>query len=167
MNFHPRVPRVLSSSLWFCHQVILVSLPLAFTDVPPTESSIFPGVCPEDSQVDYQQSASWLPFRGHCYLFMTDEIEWADAASSCVRHGKRWILRTFNVWWLHNKCCWTYVLLSLFVGEGGILASIEDPDEQKFIKTHVEIFQDGHSAFWIGLFKTHKGMITSFMCILK
>ncbi|XP_041658579.1 macrophage mannose receptor 1-like [Cheilinus undulatus] len=96
------------------------------TDVPPTESTIFPGVCPEETQVEYQQTASWLPFRGHCYLFMTDEIEWADAASSCVRHG-------------------------------GILASVEDPDEQQFIKSNVEIFQDSVGAFWVGLFKTHKG----------
>ncbi|XP_034558608.1 macrophage mannose receptor 1-like isoform X2 [Notolabrus celidotus] len=96
------------------------------SDVPPTESTIYPGVCPEDTAMEYQQTASWLPFKDRCYLFMTEEIEWANAASSCVRHG-------------------------------GILASIKDPEEQQFIKTYVEIFQDGHSAFWIGLFKTHKG----------
>uniref|UniRef100_A0A674MUZ2 Mannose receptor, C type 1b n=1 Tax=Takifugu rubripes TaxID=31033 RepID=A0A674MUZ2_TAKRU len=56
-------------------------------EVPPTESSVFPGVCPEDTKEEYHQSYSWLPFKGYCYLFVTDEIEWANAAGSCVRHG--------------------------------------------------------------------------------
>lgn len=54
----------------------------------PTQSTIFPGNCPEDTDLEYQQSYTWLPYRGYCYLFIQDEIEWADAASSCVRHGK-------------------------------------------------------------------------------
>lgn len=65
------------------------SLSLSPTDVPPTESTIFPGICPQDTNEEHHQSYTWLPFKGHCYLFVTDEIEWADAASSCVRHGKR------------------------------------------------------------------------------
>lgn len=59
------------------------------TEVPPTESKVFPGVCPEDTKEEYHQSYSWLPYRGYCYLFVTDEIEWANAAGSCVRHGKK------------------------------------------------------------------------------
>ncbi|KAM9845227.1 macrophage mannose receptor 1b [Aulostomus maculatus] len=97
------------------------------TDLAPTQSTSYPGVCPEDMTVEYHQSYSWMPFKGHCYLFITDEIEWADAASSCVRHG-------------------------------GMLASIEDPDEQAFIQSNVQIFKDGHNSFWIGLYKTHKGI---------
>lgn len=62
-----------------------------FTEIPPTDSTSFPGRCPEDTNVEYQDSYSWLPFRGYCYLFVTDEIEWADAASSCVRHGKAYL----------------------------------------------------------------------------
>lgn len=58
-------------------------------EVPPTESSVFPGFCPSDTKEEYRQSYSWLPFKGHCYLFITDEIEWANAAGSCVRHGKK------------------------------------------------------------------------------
>lgn len=61
---------------------------MLFTDVPPTESTSYQGVCPEETNVEYHQSYSWLPFKGYCYLFVTEEIEWADAASSCVRHGK-------------------------------------------------------------------------------
>lgn len=53
---------------------------------------------------------------------------------------------------------------TVFFCEGGILASIEDTSEQLFIKNNVEIFQDSHSSFWIGLYKTHKGMITLFAC---
>ncbi|XP_078120279.1 macrophage mannose receptor 1-like isoform X1 [Sander vitreus] len=109
----------------FCNRT-MNSVCMLSTDVPPTESTNFPGICPEQTNVEYQQSYTWLPFKGHCYLFMTEEIEWADAASSCVRHG-------------------------------GILASIEDTDEQQFIKSNLERFQDSHSAFWIGLYKTHKG----------
>lgn len=45
-----------------------------------------------------------------------------------------------------------------FCYQGGALASIEDPEEQNFIKGNVEVFQGSHSSFWIGLYKTHKGM---------
>ncbi|XP_039999154.1 macrophage mannose receptor 1-like [Xiphias gladius] len=96
------------------------------SDVPPTESTHFPGICPEDMSVEYQQSYSWLPFRGHCYMFITEETEWSNAASNCIRHG-------------------------------GILASIEDFDEQKFIKSQMEKFIGSETSFWIGIYKTHKG----------
>ncbi|XP_028282934.1 macrophage mannose receptor 1b isoform X2 [Parambassis ranga] len=109
----------------YCNQT-MKSVCMQSTDVAPTESTIFPGRCPEDTSAEYFQSYTWLPFKGHCYLFITDEIEWADAASSCVRHG-------------------------------GMLASIEDPSEQQFLKSNVEIFQDSHTSFWIGLYKTYKG----------
>ncbi|XP_051266208.1 macrophage mannose receptor 1 [Dicentrarchus labrax] len=109
----------------FCNRT-MNSVCIQTTEVPPTESTNYPGVCPEETNVEYHQSYSWLPFKGHCYLFVTEEIEWPDAASSCVRHG-------------------------------GILASIQDPAEQQFIKSNVEIFQDSHRSFWIGLYKTHRG----------
>lgn len=70
------------------------SLSLSLTDVPPTESTHFPGICPEDMSVEYQQSYSWLPFRGHCYMFITEETEWSNAASNCIRHGKRHSIQT-------------------------------------------------------------------------
>ncbi|XP_056277836.1 macrophage mannose receptor 1b isoform X2 [Pseudoliparis swirei] len=109
----------------FCN-LTMNSVCMQSTDMPPTESTIFPGICPQDTNEEHHQSYTWLPFKGHCYLFVTDEIEWADAASSCVRHG-------------------------------GILTSIEDPDEQKFIESNVEIFKDAHTSFWIGMYKTHNG----------
>uniref|UniRef100_UPI0037E74650 macrophage mannose receptor 1-like n=1 Tax=Semicossyphus pulcher TaxID=241346 RepID=UPI0037E74650 len=108
----------------FCNRT-MNSICMQSSDVPPTQSTIFPGVCPEETTIEYQ-TISWLPFRDSCYLFMTEEVEWASAASNCVRHG-------------------------------GSLVSIKDPDEQEFLKSNVEIFQDGFSAFWIGLYKTHKG----------
>ncbi|XP_047445681.1 macrophage mannose receptor 1-like isoform X2 [Mugil cephalus] len=70
----------------FCNQT-MNSVCMQTTDVAPTDSNIYPGHCPEDSNLGYHQTYSWLPFKSHCYLFITDEIEWADAASSCVRHG--------------------------------------------------------------------------------
>ncbi|KAM9349608.1 macrophage mannose receptor 1b [Symphorus nematophorus] len=109
----------------FCNQT-MSSVCMQSTDVPPTESSIYPGVCPEETREEYRQSYIWLPYKGHCYVFITDEMEWPSAATSCARHG-------------------------------GILASIQDPDEQQFIKSNVEIFQDSISSFWIGLYKTHLG----------
>ncbi|XP_068604963.1 macrophage mannose receptor 1b [Brachionichthys hirsutus] len=109
----------------YCNQS-MNSVCMQTTDVPPTESNDYPGVCPEEAQEEYRESYTWLPFKANCYLFATDEIEWADAASSCVRHG-------------------------------GLLASIADPDEQTFINSTVAIFQDSHTSFWIGLYKTHKG----------
>lgn len=130
--------------------------------MPPTESTMYPGVCPDDSQGEYRERYSWLPYKGHCYLFVTDMIEWADAVSSCVRHGK----------W--QKQPWTHLIsgaliatlyhmyyLTYFVcSEGGVLASIEDPDEQQFIESNLEIFKDSLTSFWIGLYKTHRGMDT-------
>lgn len=49
--------------------------------------------------------------------------------------------------------------MTIFCCKGGKLASIGDPSEQAFIKSNVEILKDSHSSFWIGLYKTHKGMI--------
>lgn len=44
--------------------------------------------------------------------------------------------------------------------KGGSLASTEDPSEQELIQNHARVFQDSHSFFWIGLYKTHKGTVT-------
>lgn len=75
----------------FC--VSLMSL--SFTDVPPTESSNFPGFCPEDPETERNrfrsQRNSWIPFKGYCYLFLTERIEWPDASANCVRHGKSFL----------------------------------------------------------------------------
>lgn len=70
---------------------------LPFLDIPPIESTVFPGHCPEDTQEWFQESYTWLPYKGNCYLFVTDEIEWADAASSCVRHGKNIVFKMICV----------------------------------------------------------------------
>nr|XP_020447208.1 macrophage mannose receptor 1-like [Monopterus albus] len=105
------------------------SICMKSTDMAPTESSEFPGVCPEDGEMTTytRQSYSWLPYKGYCYLFLTEKIEWPDASTSCSRHG-------------------------------GTLASIENPSEQDFITKNVQIFQESHTSFWIGLYKTHKGL---------
>ncbi|XP_040911919.1 macrophage mannose receptor 1-like [Toxotes jaculatrix] len=70
----------------FCNRT-MNSVCMLSTDVPPTQSTNYPGVCPEETNVDYHQSNSWLPFKDRCYLFVVDETEWANAASSCARHG--------------------------------------------------------------------------------
>ncbi|KAM7400356.1 hypothetical protein PAMA_004850 [Pampus argenteus] len=105
----------------FCNET-MKSVCMQSTDIPPTDSPIYPGDCPEEFEYN-----SWLPFKGYCYLFITAEIEWPDAASNCRKFG-------------------------------GMLASIEDSTEQAFITSNLQVFQDTHTSFWIGLYKTHKGM---------
>ncbi|XP_071348975.1 macrophage mannose receptor 1-like isoform X1 [Trachinotus anak] len=105
------------------------SLCMKSTDVPPTESSDFPGLCPEDPEITRygRHRSTWIPFKGHCYLFLTASTEWPDASATCERHG-------------------------------ATLASIEDPSEQQFIQNNVNKYQDSEPSFWIGLYKTHSGV---------
>uniref|UniRef100_A0A3Q0R9F3 Mannose receptor, C type 1b n=1 Tax=Amphilophus citrinellus TaxID=61819 RepID=A0A3Q0R9F3_AMPCI len=65
----------------------LQSVCMKSTDIQPTESSHFPGVCPQDLQTIRNQNYFWLPFRGYCYSFITEHKLWSEAASSCVEHG--------------------------------------------------------------------------------
>lgn len=129
-------------------------------EVAPTESTLYPGVCPDISQGEYRERYSWLPYKSHCYLFVTDLIEWADAVSSCVRHGKWlkqfWIHLISGVFTSYHIYCFIFHVCS----KGGVLVSIEDPDEQQFIESNLEIFKDSHTSFWIGLYKTHRGTNT-------
>ncbi|XP_059201009.1 macrophage mannose receptor 1-like [Centropristis striata] len=123
----------------------MASICMKTTDVAPTDSSDFPGYCPEDQDnPNFRSSSSsrhmsmsmhrhrpsnapsWLPYRAHCYLFSTDRIEWPSASANCMIHG-------------------------------GNLASIEDPAEQEFIYSSIQTYRDSQSAFWIGLYKTHRG----------
>uniref|UniRef100_A0A8C9WWP9 Mannose receptor, C type 1b n=1 Tax=Sander lucioperca TaxID=283035 RepID=A0A8C9WWP9_SANLU len=91
------------------------------------------------------QMNSWLPFRHYCYLIIQDRTKWPDASANCVRHALTKYLLFF--------CFFSFVCL--FVCKGGNLASIEDPSEQEFIQSNIQIYQDGLSSFWIGLYKTH------------
>ncbi|KAK2822606.1 hypothetical protein Q5P01_022671 [Channa striata] len=102
------------------------SVCLKSEDLPPTESTVFPGVCPVNTDGFTADWMYWQPFNGYCYIFFTEEASWADAATNCVKHG-------------------------------GALASIEDPSEQEYIQSNVKAFEDSHTSFWIGLFKTHRG----------
>uniref|UniRef100_A0A3P9CY12 Mannose receptor, C type 1b n=1 Tax=Maylandia zebra TaxID=106582 RepID=A0A3P9CY12_9CICH len=106
----------------------LMSVCMKSTDVLPTESTLFPGVCPLDPEATIEnKNYIWVPFRGYCYIFITEQKRWQEASTSCVAHG-------------------------------GMLASIEDSSEQKFLEINLRTFQDGYTSFWIGLFKKqHKG----------
>ncbi|RVE62049.1 hypothetical protein OJAV_G00176930, partial [Oryzias javanicus] len=55
------------------------------SDVPPTQPSIFPGVCPDDPNPSSQ--IFWIPFKGHCYTFLTNQDEWSGASTDCSRRG--------------------------------------------------------------------------------
>ncbi|XP_039873788.1 macrophage mannose receptor 1-like isoform X1 [Simochromis diagramma] len=101
----------------------LMSVCMKSTDVLPTESTIFPGVCPQDPEATIEnKNYIWVPFRGYCYIFITEQTHWREASTTCVAHG-------------------------------GMLASIEDSSEQKFLEINLRTFQDGYTSFWIGLFK--------------
>ncbi|XP_029309225.1 macrophage mannose receptor 1-like [Cottoperca gobio] len=109
-----------------CNQT-MNSVCLRSTEIPPTVSSVFPGVCPEDPDIlSTGHNYFWIPFQGYCYAFFTEAKYWADASTSCLRHG-------------------------------GSLASIEDRVEQEFIQSHVNVFKDSIPVFWIGLYKTRRG----------
>ncbi|XP_042352883.1 macrophage mannose receptor 1-like [Plectropomus leopardus] len=105
------------------------SICMKSTDVPPTESTDFPGFCPDDPETSRysRMSKTWLSYGAYCYLFITDRIEWTDASTNCARHG-------------------------------GALASIGSPAEQEFILSNIKMQQDSQNSYWIGLYKTHKGM---------
>ncbi|KAJ8419188.1 hypothetical protein AAFF_G00006870 [Aldrovandia affinis] len=90
-------------------------------DVAPTDPPQLPGNCPEP-----KKRKTWVPFRGHCYAFMSSSVEtWAHASIECVRMGAS-------------------------------LVSVEDPVEANFILQHLELVHDGSKSFWIGMYKNHK-----------
>ncbi|XP_019121793.1 macrophage mannose receptor 1 [Larimichthys crocea] len=110
----------------FCNQT-MNGVCMKSQDVPPTDSSAFPGVCPEDPDpLGEDRNTFWRPFKGHCYIFFNAAKSWSLAATSCQGHG-------------------------------ATLVSIEDPTEQEFLENALTMFKDGHPSFWIGLYKTHKG----------
>ncbi|XP_073715685.1 macrophage mannose receptor 1 [Misgurnus anguillicaudatus] len=88
----------------------------------PTDPPQLPGNCPESDQ-----TKSWIPFRGHCYTFMTSTRDnWAQVTVECIKMGAS-------------------------------LVSIEDPIESHFIQKNLKILQDEAKSVWIGLHRSHKG----------
>uniref|UniRef100_A0A4W6CH01 Macrophage mannose receptor 1 n=1 Tax=Lates calcarifer TaxID=8187 RepID=A0A4W6CH01_LATCA len=88
----------------------------------PTEPPQLPGNCPEP-----KKRKTWIPFRGHCYSFLSSVVDnWAHASVECLKMGAS-------------------------------LVSIQDPQEGLFIQQNLELLQDGAKTFWIGLYKTHEG----------
>ncbi|XP_041658949.1 macrophage mannose receptor 1-like [Cheilinus undulatus] len=107
----------------------MASVCMKSKDVPPRESTEFPGICPDllERQRSRDRHLSfWIPFKGNCYLIRPLMLSWPDASAHCAANG-------------------------------GSLASIEDPSEEKFIENHLKMYKDSQSAFWIGLYRTHRG----------
>ncbi|XP_024910181.1 macrophage mannose receptor 1-like [Cynoglossus semilaevis] len=91
-------------------------------DIAPTEPPQLSGNCPES-----KKEKTWIPFRGHCYSFLSSKVDnWAHASVECLKLG-------------------------------ATLVSIQDPTEGQFIQKNLELLQDGAKTFWIGLYKTHEG----------
>uniref|UniRef100_A0A3B4D8F7 Mannose receptor, C type 1b n=1 Tax=Pygocentrus nattereri TaxID=42514 RepID=A0A3B4D8F7_PYGNA len=55
------------------------------TDVAPPPPEQYPGMCPE--QTEDGPAMTWLPFRGHCYAFVTSSYSWTRASDICTRRG--------------------------------------------------------------------------------
>lgn len=55
-------------------------------EIPPTESSEFPGSCP--GAISNERIYAWMPFKKYCYVFITETVKWTDAATDCTRHGE-------------------------------------------------------------------------------
>ncbi|KAM9322716.1 macrophage mannose receptor 1-like isoform 2-T2 [Pholidichthys leucotaenia] len=70
----------------YCNQS-MNSVCMTSTDVRPTESALFQGVCPFDPENNIGQNHFWLPFRGYCYMFFREEKDWSQASTSCIAHG--------------------------------------------------------------------------------
>uniref|UniRef100_A0A6Q2YAE0 Mannose receptor, C type 1b n=1 Tax=Esox lucius TaxID=8010 RepID=A0A6Q2YAE0_ESOLU len=55
------------------------------------ETVSYPSVCKQstgETRSSYWLiTTGWLPFRGHCYSFFTDDMVWTDASTSCLRKG--------------------------------------------------------------------------------
>ncbi|XP_072010312.1 macrophage mannose receptor 1-like isoform X1 [Engystomops pustulosus] len=49
--------------------------------VPPTDPPETPGTCPNIT------SQTWMPFRGHCYLFEASSTWWSEAITKCFQMG--------------------------------------------------------------------------------
>ncbi|XP_033841443.2 macrophage mannose receptor 1 [Periophthalmus magnuspinnatus] len=89
-------------------------------DLAPTQPPQLPGNCPE-----LKKKLTWVPFRGHCYLFLGSMVDnWAHASVACLKLG-------------------------------GALVSIEDPQESQFIQQYLEVLHDEAKWFWTGLYKNH------------
>lgn len=54
---------------------------ITIPDVAPTEPPQLPGSCPKKRK-------PWIPFRGHCYLFLSSMVDnWAHASVECLKMG--------------------------------------------------------------------------------
>ena len=68
----------------------MIDSPYVPIDVAPTDSTEYVGSCPIATQDERsERKFAWMPFKAHCYVFITETVEWANAASDCSRHGKR------------------------------------------------------------------------------
>ena len=74
----------------------MIDSPSVHIDVAPTDSTEYAGSCPVASQDERsERNYAWMPFRAHCYVFITETVEWANAASDCSRHGKRALIHLY------------------------------------------------------------------------
>ncbi|XP_027025082.2 macrophage mannose receptor 1b [Tachysurus fulvidraco] len=54
-------------------------------DIAPTPPVQYPGTCPDIIEADPKMI--WLPFRGHCYAFVTQVTSWSRASQLCLSRG--------------------------------------------------------------------------------
>ncbi|XP_014899453.1 macrophage mannose receptor 1-like isoform X2 [Poecilia latipinna] len=115
------------------------SLCMKSTDIPPEmKTDDYPGVCPEDP---YSSMSGYRPSR-----FSFGQRQWQTWKP----------FRGFCYLFSADVKEWQDATTSC-LEHGGSLASIGDPFEQEFILNSIKPFQDSHTSYWMGLYKTNRG----------
>uniref|UniRef100_A0A8B9R802 Mannose receptor, C type 1b n=1 Tax=Astyanax mexicanus TaxID=7994 RepID=A0A8B9R802_ASTMX len=74
------------------------------SEIAPTPPAQFPGMCPEETEDE--PTMTWLPFRGHCYAFVTNFHSWVAASNVCNRKGEKSYVNIFlNYLGKISICC--------------------------------------------------------------
>ncbi|XP_046884147.1 macrophage mannose receptor 1b [Hypomesus transpacificus] len=100
------------------------------TDTPPELPEQFEGVCTAE-----EDGPGELPWKS--------PVSWIPFRGHCY---------SFSL----DDEAWNSAMMDC-ISLGASMVSIENPDEQAFIKNHIEIFKDTRTSFWLGLYKTVTG----------
>ncbi|TSK82164.1 Macrophage mannose receptor 1 [Bagarius yarrelli] len=65
----------------YCNQTFF-SICKKSPDIAPAPPTQYPGICPEITEAEPKMI--WLPYRGHCYAFVTRSVSWSRASLLCL-----------------------------------------------------------------------------------
>uniref|UniRef100_A0A8B9H709 Mannose receptor, C type 1b n=1 Tax=Astyanax mexicanus TaxID=7994 RepID=A0A8B9H709_ASTMX len=135
------------------------------TDVAPTPPTQFPGRCPEET--NGEPKMTWLPYRGHCYAFVTSETSWSVASGICLRRGETSCLTGFNgMFCLDHTGHWKWLDNSV-VDYTNWEESV-NPDENHVISSRTKQWRPVHCEHNSNMYicKTAKGNYTIVFVLL-